>query len=433
MARTRRPHPQQRSAGTGGELRRRWRARRSLDAQSRPPLGRRWPSYRRRSNLGALVACSAGHVPLPVGTEDRIAAFAQRLISVAIENAETREELAASRARLVKAADDARRRIERNLHDGAQQRLLSTAVTLTLLQRQLDRDPDDARALLESAREQLSCGLAEFRSRARPSPDRAHGPRTRSGSAQPRPARAVPRRPPRRNARPAGRDDRGRRLLRRSEALTNVAKYGKPPRCTWPSSTQGANFWSRSQMTASAAPTRHAGRAFAAWSTGSKQSAAGWKSQARPVRERDCTPSCRQTCRATTPRLRSLAVECRLVPTNQSSRPRRALCVPAPGTAAVHDTESAAHASRVGSFGMNGALCGPLATGCPAAGMDDQRQRDEEPDRTSPRCSYEAIAAVGPAPTRPPRQDGQEADSCGYSIPGLRSEAGSSGESRPSI
>jgi signal transduction histidine kinase len=115
---------------------------------------------------GALVACSAGDVPLPVGTEDRIAAFAH-LISVAIENAETREELAASRARLVKAADDARRRIERDLHDGAQQRLLATALTLTLLQRQLDRDPDDARALLESAREELSGGLAELRDLAR--------------------------------------------------------------------------------------------------------------------------------------------------------------------------------------------------------------------------------------------------------------------------
>jgi GAF domain-containing protein len=68
---------------------------------------------------GALVACSAREVPLPPGTEDRIAAFAQ-LVSLAIENTESREELAASRARIVKAADEARRRIERDLHDGAQ-------------------------------------------------------------------------------------------------------------------------------------------------------------------------------------------------------------------------------------------------------------------------------------------------------------------------
>ena len=79
-------------------------------------------------------------MPLPAGTEDRIAAFAQ-LISLAIENAETREELAASRARLVAAADEARRRIERDLHDGAQQRLVATALTLTLLDRQLEGDP----------------------------------------------------------------------------------------------------------------------------------------------------------------------------------------------------------------------------------------------------------------------------------------------------
>ena len=115
---------------------------------------------------GALVACSAAPVPLPAGTEDRIAAFAQ-LISLAIENAETREDLAASRARLVKAADEARRRIERDLHDGAQQRFLATALTLSLVDRQLERDPEAARALLASAREELDHGLGELRDLAR--------------------------------------------------------------------------------------------------------------------------------------------------------------------------------------------------------------------------------------------------------------------------
>jgi len=115
---------------------------------------------------GALVACSAASEPLPAGTEDRIAAFAQ-LVSVAIENAETREELAASRARLVAAADEARRRIERDLHDGAQQRLVATALTLTLLQRQLEDDSDGATSLLASAREELDRGLSELRELAR--------------------------------------------------------------------------------------------------------------------------------------------------------------------------------------------------------------------------------------------------------------------------
>ena len=115
---------------------------------------------------GALVACSASPLPLPAGTEDRIAAFAQ-LVSLAIENAETREELAASRARLVKAADEARRRIERDLHDGAQQRLLATALTLTLLDQQLQRDPGGARKILATARTELDHGLRELRDLAR--------------------------------------------------------------------------------------------------------------------------------------------------------------------------------------------------------------------------------------------------------------------------
>ena len=119
---------------------------------------------------GALVVCSAASVPLPAGTEDRVAAFAQ-LISLAIENAETREELAASRVRLVAAADEARRRIERDLHDGAQQRLVATALTLTLLDRRLgadsDSDSDEVSSLLASAREELGRGLEELRDLAR--------------------------------------------------------------------------------------------------------------------------------------------------------------------------------------------------------------------------------------------------------------------------
>jgi signal transduction histidine kinase len=115
---------------------------------------------------GALVACSADAEPLPAGTEDRVAAFAQ-LVALAIENAETREELAASRARLVAAADEARRRIERDLHDGAQQRLVATALSLSLLQRQLDKTSSGPSDLLVSAREELDRGLCELRELAR--------------------------------------------------------------------------------------------------------------------------------------------------------------------------------------------------------------------------------------------------------------------------
>jgi signal transduction histidine kinase len=115
---------------------------------------------------GAVTAVWPAGTPLPVGAEDRVAAFAE-LVSYAIENAETRDELAASRARLVAAADEARRRIERDLHDGAQQRLVATALELTLLDRQLERDPPGAQSTLARAREQLDDALRELRDLAR--------------------------------------------------------------------------------------------------------------------------------------------------------------------------------------------------------------------------------------------------------------------------
>jgi signal transduction histidine kinase len=115
---------------------------------------------------GALSATWPEVRTMPVGAEDRVAAFAE-LVAYAIENAETREELAASRARLVKAADEARRQIERDLHDGAQQRLVAAAVELSVLDRRLDRDPEGARSALARAREQLDSGLGELRDLAR--------------------------------------------------------------------------------------------------------------------------------------------------------------------------------------------------------------------------------------------------------------------------
>jgi signal transduction histidine kinase len=74
---------------------------------------------------GAALGASSGH--LPAAAEGRIAHFAD-LIATAISNAETRSELTASRARVVAAADDTRRRLERDLHDGIQQRLVSLAL-----------------------------------------------------------------------------------------------------------------------------------------------------------------------------------------------------------------------------------------------------------------------------------------------------------------
>jgi signal transduction histidine kinase len=115
---------------------------------------------------GAVTAAWPGEGPPPMGAEDRLAAFAE-LVAHAVQNAQTRNELAASRARLVEASDEARRRIERDLHDGAQQRLVVTALELSMLDRKLDRDPEAARAMLARAREQLASGLSELRDLAR--------------------------------------------------------------------------------------------------------------------------------------------------------------------------------------------------------------------------------------------------------------------------
>jgi signal transduction histidine kinase len=78
---------------------------------------------------GAAMVGSTGPEPLPPDTEARVGDFAD-LVATAIVNAETRSQLTASRAGIIAAADDARRRFERDLHDGAQQRLVSLGLEL---------------------------------------------------------------------------------------------------------------------------------------------------------------------------------------------------------------------------------------------------------------------------------------------------------------
>jgi PAS domain S-box-containing protein len=77
------------------------------------------------------------------------------------------EELRASRARLVEAADDARRKLERNLHDGAQQRLVALSVSLRLAESKLGSDPDTTASILAGAREELTHALEDLRELAR--------------------------------------------------------------------------------------------------------------------------------------------------------------------------------------------------------------------------------------------------------------------------
>ena len=83
------------------------------------------------------------------------------------ERKRQQQELEASRSRILAATDDARRRLERNLHDGAQQRLVSLALSLRLAQSKLQKDPDAAERILEASREELAQALEELRELAR--------------------------------------------------------------------------------------------------------------------------------------------------------------------------------------------------------------------------------------------------------------------------
>ncbi len=76
-------------------------------------------------------------------------------------------ELRASRSRIVEAADEARRRLERNLHDGAQQRLVSLSLALRLAQGKVRADPDGAEQILGAASEELTQAIDELRELAR--------------------------------------------------------------------------------------------------------------------------------------------------------------------------------------------------------------------------------------------------------------------------
>jgi signal transduction histidine kinase len=117
-----------------------------------------------KSRLWGAVVASTKREPLPADTEERMANFTD-LVGIVIANAESRAELAASRARAVVAGDEARRRIQRDLHDGAQQRLVSTIVALKLARQALGDAAAAERAveLVDEAIENAEGAHAELR------------------------------------------------------------------------------------------------------------------------------------------------------------------------------------------------------------------------------------------------------------------------------
>jgi signal transduction histidine kinase len=115
---------------------------------------------------GVAIVASARKASLPADTEARLAGFTE-LVGTAIANAEAQAALAASRARIVVAADEARRRIERDLHDGAQQRLVTLALQLREAQATAPPEAGEAVKRLDGVVTGLEAALDELREIAR--------------------------------------------------------------------------------------------------------------------------------------------------------------------------------------------------------------------------------------------------------------------------
>jgi GAF domain-containing protein len=111
---------------------------------------------------GVVIAGSTVKQSLPADVERRLGSFTE-LVATAVANAESRAALAASRARIVAAADESRRRIERDLHDGAQQRLVHAVIMLKLALRELSSGNSDAGELVAEALRHAEQANSELR------------------------------------------------------------------------------------------------------------------------------------------------------------------------------------------------------------------------------------------------------------------------------
>ncbi len=115
---------------------------------------------------GVIVVATLSPDPLPADTEARIAQFTE-LVATAIANVHAQSELSASRARIVRAGDVTRRRFERDLHDGVQQRLVSLALELRGVEAVLESDAAAAKAQLAAVRHGLADALDDLRELSR--------------------------------------------------------------------------------------------------------------------------------------------------------------------------------------------------------------------------------------------------------------------------
>ncbi|MDH2430235.1 DUF4118 domain-containing protein [Sphaerisporangium sp. TRM90804] len=136
-----------------------WARRRGIRSAIGIPItveGRLW---------GVMVALSQDPEPAP-GMETRMREFTE-LLGTAVSNAQVRGQLAASRARAVAAADDTRRRIERDLHDGTQQRLVTLGIELRAVEAGVPPEQAELRSRLADATGQLSGVIADLQELSR--------------------------------------------------------------------------------------------------------------------------------------------------------------------------------------------------------------------------------------------------------------------------
>ena len=142
-------------SGVGGELAARLRESGIVTAVGAPitVAGRLW---------GAIMAVGDRPHVFPPDTEQRIAGFAE-LVTAALANADAREQLAASGARIVEAGYEERRRLERDLHDGAQQEFVAAGLSLRVAREKWPGEPDQTLQLIDAALEQLEMGLRDLR------------------------------------------------------------------------------------------------------------------------------------------------------------------------------------------------------------------------------------------------------------------------------
>ena len=115
---------------------------------------------------GAMTALSPEERPLPDGTEARMAQITD-LVGTAVANAQARADLLASRARIVSAGDESRRRIERDLHDGIQQRLVTLGLRLRSVDQIMPPGSGEARQELAEASNMIAEAMNDVRAVSR--------------------------------------------------------------------------------------------------------------------------------------------------------------------------------------------------------------------------------------------------------------------------